>query len=106
MAEDWNPLLTSITVHNRYKALLGTFKAAVARGAEKPSTPFYEWAAGKLLLDAEDTAFVLDSIMDEDVSHLLRMVSTALQEAGEQRLIPALTLDKDMHLILIVVLKP
>lgn len=94
-------------VLHHYSRLSNEFELAKGRGAVKRSTPFYEWASGKVLFDAEVTVEAREDIASSrGGSSLIDSVYNAFMRTDELRLIPAQTFDKDRKAIIILTVQP
>ena len=89
-------------VNARYTALEDMFDGEVGRGAIERSTPFNEWASGKVLLTVVNCPEL--RFVQRDTDRLIRDISVVLVER-ESRLKPALTiLDEEVGPVIVLLL--
>jgi len=96
-----------VAVSRHYERLTEQLGTEISRAAVPRSAIFPEWANGRVLLDAE-TVVRLRTGRNEKLSDgdFLRSVYEAFLEVNEPRMIPALTFDKNIKLVVVLVLQP
>jgi len=99
-------MTTAQLVSVNYERLQRQLDQAVERAGEKRSTVFYEWAIGKVLLNAKQTESSRLEQNSGDIALVLHAVNDVLGELKDNRLVPALTYDKLGRHVIILVLKP
>lgn len=92
-------------VQRNHRRLVGEHKAAVERGAISNSkNPFHEYFNGKVLLNADDTLKVKQSLLrGASAEALVTEIYDELLETGEKRFVPSLTLTKEDRRLVVIV---